>query len=233
MTMNRKEQTQPQAGRRMMIGSAVVGGIALLAGGALWLRGGGGKAGNGLSSIPVTNGPSDEFPYKVLKPGPGDIAPPIVLNTTAGAAYDLHVLLGTSVLVYFQEGLMCDACWVQLRDIETNFNRLRLLGITSMVTITTDPLDLLAQKVRNGGYTTPVCADPTVRVSEAYNANHDSMMGGTHYDAHTFVIVGPDGLIRWRADYGGAPGYNMYVPVPQLVADMTKGLSVGPAARAS
>ena len=42
-------------------------------------------------------------------------------------------------------------------------------------------------------------------------------------DGHTFILVGPDGDIEWRADYGGAPRYTMYVPVPKIIADLKSG----------
>ena len=52
------------------------------------------------------------------------------------------------------------------------------------------------------------------------------MMAGST-NGHTFIVVGPDGKIRWRADYGGAPDYTMYVPTPDLLADMRAGLEKG------
>jgi peroxiredoxin Q/BCP len=119
---------------------------------------------------------------------------------------------------------MCQACWEQLKAIEAKFDMFRLLGIDAMVTITTDPWNLLAEKARSEHLSSTVAADPSVAVSQAYHANADGMMG-KNYDAHTFLIVGPDGRIRWRADYGGAPNYTMYVPVPDLLADIARGLA--------
>ncbi|XES00911.1 hypothetical protein HEP87_61260 [Streptomyces sp. S1D4-11] len=49
-------------------------------------------------------------------------------------------------------------------------------------------------------------------------------MMGTSRDGHSFLLVGPDGTIRWRADYGGAPDYTMYVPVDKLLADLKAGV---------
>ncbi len=49
-------------------------------------------------------------------------------------------------------------------------------------------------------------------------------MMGESRDGHSFVVVGPDGRIRHRADYGGAPDYTMYVPLRNLVADLRRGL---------
>ena len=63
-------------------------------------------------------------------------------------------------------------------------------------------------------------------VSQAYTANGYGMMGNSR-DGHTFIVVGPDGRIRWRADYGGSPNYTMYVPISNLVADIRAGLNGG------
>jgi peroxiredoxin Q/BCP len=49
------------------------------------------------------------------------------------------------------------------------------------------------------------------------------MMGRMH-SGHTFIVVDEDGIIRWRADYGGAPDYTMYLPVRNLLADLQVGL---------
>ena len=39
------------------------------------------------------------------------------------------------------------------------------------------------------------------------------------------MVVGPSGEVEWRADYGGAPNYTMYLPVDALLADLSEGLS--------
>jgi len=54
------------------------------------------------------------------------------------------------------------------------------------------------------------------------------MMGTSTY-GHSFIVVGPDGGIRWRADYGGAPNYTMFVPVDALLDDLRAGLAAQPA----
>ena len=48
-------------------------------------------------------------------------------------------------------------------------------------------------------------------------------MMGAGRDGHTFILVGPDGVIRWRADYGGKPKYIMFLPTASLLADMKAG----------
>ena len=49
------------------------------------------------------------------------------------------------------------------------------------------------------------------------------MMGDSR-DGHSFIVVGPDGRIAWRADYGGAPNYTMDLPASALLADLARGL---------
>lgn len=48
-------------------------------------------------------------------------------------------------------------------------------------------------------------------------------MMGDGMDGHTFILVNKGGMIAWRADYGGAPNYTMYVPVPNLLAAIEQG----------
>ncbi len=186
-----------------------------------------------LGAIFVLNSPRDsasgvgrqsgKYPFQVGHPGPGKAAPAIQLPSTDGSTFDLAALRGTTVLLYFQEGLMCQPCWDQIKDIEKDPAQLQALGIDHMVSITTDDLDLLRQKVADEGLTTPVLSDPDLAVSKAYNANRYGMMG-TSRDGHTFIVIGPDGQIRWRADYGGAPKFTMYIPAPDLFADIRAGL---------
>jgi peroxiredoxin len=161
--------------------------------------------------------------FQVGQPGPGQDAPAFALASTAGGTLDLTSLRGKTVLLYFQEGVDCQPCWDQLKDIEKDWTRFQALGIDQMVSVTTDPLAALRQKVADEGLSTPVLSDPTLSASRAYHANSYGMMG-TSADGHSFLVVGPDGLIRFRADYGGAPNYTMYVEVPTLLAQLQHGL---------
>jgi len=49
------------------------------------------------------------------------------------------------------------------------------------------------------------------------------MMGHAR-DGHSFVVVGRNGTILWRADYGGAPKYTMFVPDTVLLTQLKAGL---------
>ena len=177
----------------------------------------------GARSTKSGAGSGGKFPYAVGEPGPGSAAPTMRLSATDGSTFDLSKQRGKTVLLYFQEGLGCQPCWDQIKDLERQPQRLRSLGIDEMVSITTNDLENLRQKARDEGIKTPVLADPDLAVSEAYAANQYGMMG-TGADGHSFIVVGPDGKIRHRADYGGAPNYTMYVPVATLVADIRAGM---------
>ena len=186
----------------------------------------------GLAAIFVRNSPgvaapdtslAGKYPFQVGEPGPGEAAPAIQLPSTAGDMFDLAALRGKTVLLYFQEGIMCQPCWDQITAIESEFDQFRALGIDQVVTITGDDLAALKRKAADEGLRMPVLADPGLGVSKTYTTNLYGMMG-TSYNGHSFIVVGPDGQIRWRADYGGAPNYTMYVRVPNLLADMKVGL---------
>lgn len=176
-------------------------------------------------------GEAGRYAFDVGSPGPGKEAPAIRLPTSDGSLFDLAEERGGDVLLYFQEGLMCQPCWDQITAIEAEPEALRALGIDRTVSIATDPADLVAQKVADEGIATPVLSDESWTVSSAYRTNTDEHvmmqgMGGMH-NGHSFILVGPDGRIRWRADYGGPPEFTMFVPVADLAADIRAGLRGG------
>lgn len=160
--------------------------------------------------------------YQVGSPGIGQPAPGFTLPASTGGSISLQGLRGKTVLLFFQEGVGCEPCWTQLKDLEKAAGAVHAAGVDDIVSVTTQPVHLLAQKTHDEGIATPVLADTSLTVSKAYRANRYGMMGSA-MDGHSFVLVGPDGTIQWRADYGGAPKYTMYVPVKQLLADLTAG----------
>jgi peroxiredoxin len=181
------------------------------------------NSGGGSSSSSSGAGEAGSYKFEVGQPGPGDQAPPIKLPSTTGGTFDLGGQRGETVLLYFQEGLTCQPCWDQLKDLEPQMRSLKTMGIDQVVTITTDPLDQLNQKAADEGLKTPVLSDSNLQVSNEYTANKYGMMGESR-DGHTFIVVGPKGQIEWRADYGGPPDFTMFVPVPDLLADIQTGL---------
>ena len=186
---------------------------------------------SGSSAPRATNQGGSGYPYAVGTPAPGVPAPEIKLPATTGGTFDLAAYKGKApVLLYFQEGLTCQPCWDQIAAIQKDRAKFRALGITTIVSITTDRLDLIRQKAKDEGLTIPILSDSTNRVSDAYDARTYSMTWMTpHRDGHTFVLVGKDGRILWRADYGGPPKYTMFLPTGALLTDLENGLHPGSA----
>lgn len=117
---------------------------------------------------------------------------------------------------------MCQPCWDQMTSFEESAADLKAAGVDSLVSITTDPIDLIQRKTQDMSLSTLVLSDPDLAVTKAYGTNQFGMMGDRR-NGHTFILVGPDGKIQWRADYGGAPNYTMYVPVGKVLSDLKKG----------
>ncbi|MGH2954952.1 MAG: redoxin domain-containing protein [Solirubrobacterales bacterium] len=211
------EARRAHAARALRLRIAAGLGVALVVLAAVFVigRGGGPSAGGGAG----------EYDFEVGSPGPGDRAPDVELTTTEGEEFDLSSLRGRRVLLYFQEGIGCQPCWDQLTDIEPRLDEFRTLGIDEIATITTDPPDLLAQKVADEGISTPVMTDQNVIYSRAYATTDYAMAGmGPTFNGHSFVLVDEKGMIEWRADYGGpTTGNTMYVPVDSLLADIEEG----------
>jgi peroxiredoxin len=194
--------------------------VAIAALGAVYAFATGGKH----PTAPDGNGTAGRYAYAVGDPGPGAPAPTLDLRSTRGGSFNLSRQRGKTTLVYFQEGVGCQPCWDQIRDLERQWPKLKALGIDQMVSVTGNTLGQLRTKAGDEGLRTPVLADPGLAQSRAWSADRYGMMGGSA-DGHSFVVVDPRGTIRFRADYGGAPNYTMYVPVPDLAADLKRGLA--------
>jgi len=197
---------------------ALAGGLALLAVGGLFLAFRNGQ--------PDAAGPGHKSAYQVGQPAAGGTAPAFTLPASTGRPVSLSDYRGKNVLLFFQEGIGCQPCWDQIRDLEKDTTKLHAAGIDDVVSITTSPADLVAQKVRDDRLTTPVLSDPDLKVSKSYSANSFGMMGDSR-DGHSFMLIGPDGKLKWRADYGGAPNYTMYLPVDRMLIDMRQMMAGG------
>lgn len=177
-----------------------------------------------LNSLTGTDtAPAGSSEYAVGDPGPGEPAPDFTLPSTAGDVYRLSAQRGETVLLYFHEGLMCAPCWQQVTDIQRDLAQFEALGVDQIVPISIDPIAAQAQHAAQQGITLPALADEDKSVSSAYDALSYGMMGG-QTPGHTFILVGPDGQITWRADYGGTPNYTMHVPNEALLADLRQAI---------
>jgi peroxiredoxin Q/BCP len=175
-----------------------------------------------FSSSSSPSSKAGAYLYQVGSPGQGQAAPRFSLAASTGGTISLSAYQGRTVLLFFQEGLTCQPCWDQIKDLQNHAALLKAAGINQVVSITGDPAGSITQKTHDMRLTIPVLSDPNLAVSQQYQANAYGMMGAGR-DGHTFILVGADGVIRWRADYGGAPKYIMFLPTSNLLADIKAG----------
>jgi len=219
---NRHAKSSRRGSLPVKIGAGVAIAVGVLS--LIWFSNEKGQSQTAGSEPMMIHSASGQLRFAVGSPGPGQEAPAIRLAAGTGGEFDLATQRGKTVLLYFQEGLMCQPCWDQIAEIEKHVGEFRALGVDTIVSITTDPVDLIAQKTKDMRLTTAVLSDPDLSVSKTYHANDFGMMGRSR-DGHSFVLIGSDGKIRWRADYGGAPDYTMFVPAANLASQIRDGLA--------
>jgi len=180
----------------------------------------------GIAAFNTLNGGGKQIvAYDVGRPGPGDAAPDFTLAQAGGATFHLADARGKQVLLYFHEGLGCDPCWRQIDAIQADLAQFKSLGIDEVVAISADPAAAQAQRALRTGITLPTLADPDRAVSGAFGTLAYGMMNGA-LPGHTFILVGPDDKIRWRADYGGPPNYTMFVADDTLLTELRRALGI-------
>jgi len=114
------------------------------------------------------------------------------------------------VLLYFNEGVGCDACFYQTVELEKNADRLEAEGI-ELLPIVVNPADQVRNELMRFGITTPYLIDADGRVSKDYGV----MGKGMHANlpGHGFVLIDGEGEIRWQKEYS-----SMYASTSELLA---------------
>lgn len=137
-------------------------------------------------------------------------APSFTLASTAGGNVSLSDYRGQNVLLYFNEGVGCDACFYQTVELENNADELRADGIT-LLPIVVNPADQVRSELKRFGISTPYLIDATGQVSTEY----DVMGKGMHANlpGHGFVFIDSSGNIRWQKEYP-----SMYASTSELMS---------------
>lgn len=147
-----------------------------------------------------------------LKSGP---APAFAAqNSVNGRLLTSDIFKKGNTLLFFSEGVMCQACLEQIQSLERISDQLAKRHL-ALVSITPDSPADLRKAVADYKIHTPLLTDESRRMSEDY----DVLGLGMHADmpGHTFILVDKTGAIRWRHDYT-----KMYVPVKELLADIPR-----------
>lgn len=123
---------------------------------------------------------------------------------------------GQRTLLFFSEGVMCQACFEQIKGLEQMGDALERRRIR-LVSITPDSAADLEQAIGQYGITTPMIADDDRDMSTAFNTLGQGMHGDT--PGHAFVLV-ERGRVVWQRDYWLAPYRTMYVDPKQVLDDL-------------
>ena len=124
------------------------------------------------------------------------VAPDFTLTNTSGGRVSLAAYRGKNVLLYFSEGAGCQACLVQMAQIEQDPN-VAASGLVVLPIVMNTQAQISADMVTNGVHTPFLLDDGTV--SKAYGVLGKGMMSGL--PGHGFVLIDKTGHQRWYGEY--------------------------------
>ncbi len=139
-------------------------------------------------------------------------------NVETDQAISSKSLYGKKTLLFFSEGVMCQACFEQIKGLERFGAELHKRGI-QLISITPDTSGDLRQAISQYGITTPMIADDDRAMSEAFNTLGQGMHGDT--PGHAFALI-DKGKVLWYRDYWLPPTRSMYVEPAKLLADIPR-----------
>ena len=137
-------------------------------------------------------------------------------DVETGKAITSASVYGTKTLLFFSEGVMCQACFEQIKGLEQFGAELDRRGI-QLVSITPDSAGDLKQMIGQYGITSPMIADNDRTMSQAFN----TLGAGMHADTpgHAFALI-DKGTVLWYRDYWLPPTRSMYVEPAKLLAEI-------------
>ncbi len=139
-------------------------------------------------------------------------APGFTLTATDGKTVSLASYRGHDVVLYFNEGAGCDACFYQMREFAQHAAQLTRAGIT-ILPIVMNPASQIRPELASFGLRTPYLIDATGSVSRAYGALGKGMHAGL--PGHGFVLIDTRGAERWYGEYP-----SMYLTTAGLIAQV-------------
>ena len=146
---------------------------------------------------------------------------PVVTGTdvVTGRTMSSRRLAGKPILYYLSEGVMCQACLVQIQALQQQAAAIRDGGL-QLVSVTNDDAGTLAQAAHDYEITTPLIADQSRAIVKSFGALGGIPAGvGMHTDTadHTFILVDSAGRVRFVKDYP-----SMWIDVDKLLEQLPK-----------
>ena len=174
---------------------------------AIWLAAAAILAGAVTAAVLTTGSGSGSAQNSAVRP-----APSFTLPATSGKTISLASYRGRNLVLYFNEGVGCDACFYQMREFEQHAAQLTKAGIT-ILPIVMNPASQIRPELAAFGLHTPYLIDATGAVSRAYGALGKGMHAGL--PGHGFVLIDASGTQRWYGEYP-----TMYLPTAALLAQV-------------
>jgi peroxiredoxin len=134
----------------------------------------------------------------------------------SGQPITSKTVYGQKTLLFFSEGVMCQACFEQIQGLQQFGEDLAKRGI-QLISITPDSPSDLKQAISQYGITTPMISDDDRTISSAFNTLGQGMHGDT--PGHAFALI-YKGKVLWYRDYWLAPYRVMYVPPKKLLSQI-------------
>jgi peroxiredoxin len=150
---------------------------------------------------------SSALQHNIARPAPG-----FTLTATNGKTVSLVSYRGHDVVLYFNEGAGCDACFYQMREFEQHAAQLRSAGIT-ILPIVMNPASQIRPELASFGLHTPYLIDAIGSVSRAYDVLGKGMHPGL--PGHGFVLIDAHGTQRWYGEYP-----SMYLSTAGLITQV-------------
>lgn len=135
----------------------------------------------------------------------GDEAPDFTLPTADGRRISLAGLRGRSVVVYFYPAAMTPGCTTEACDFRDSLSALQAGGYT-VVGISPDPVERLAEFAAQEGLTFPLASDEDRAVLDAWGAYGEKVKDGKTVTGviRSTVVIDPEGRVA-RAEYDVKP----------------------------
>ena len=143
------------------------------------------------------------------------VAPDFTLTDTSGVQVSLAGLRGKNVLLYFSEGAGCQACLVQMAQIEKD-PAFAAAGLTVLPIVMNSKDQIIADMAANSVRTPFLLDDGTV--STAYGTIGKGMHEGL--PGHSFVLIDKTGKQRWYGEYP-----SMYLSTTDLLKEVNAHLT--------
>ena len=154
---------------------------------------------------------SEKANATTAKGGAPDFA---ALDVVTGRTLRLRDLGAKPTLLFFSEGASCQACLVQIAELQKE-KALERRGI-QLVSVTTDKPDVLREVAAQYGIKTPLLSDFSTRMSADYGMLGHGGMGHPQTDGHAFALV-KNGRLVWHKAYA-----EMFVPTKKLLSDLDR-----------